>query len=182
MLHSKIRVFSFFNKPFYCFVMYIRHSSALRTHHLKTHRFADNDLIFGNGPSSLPVMCVQNSCQKEEVEAVIYGSYRYSLILACFYQLFCRKRLRQETNLFKHYVPHPGRPHVVFTHIVRQLLNNQIMYLRADHYIFFKYARRRLWRILLTRLKKSRILLLFSSMEVVSSCLRPYLAKIGMRS
>lgn len=105
MLQGKIRVFSFFNKPFYCLVMYIRHSSALRTHHLEAYLFADNDLIFGNGSSSLPVMSVQNPCQKEEIETVIDGCNRYTFIFACLYQLFSRKRLRQETNLFKHYVP-----------------------------------------------------------------------------
>jgi len=105
MLQDKIRVFSFFNKPFYRLVMDLCHSSTSRTHHLEAYRLADNDLIFGNGSSSLPVMSVQNPCQKEEIEAVIYCCYRYTLILTCLYQLFSRKRLRQETNLIKHHIP-----------------------------------------------------------------------------
>lgn len=182
MLQVKIRVFSFFDEPFYGFIMYLCQSSASRTHHLYARGLTDNEFIFGSGSSSLSVMCVQNLCQKEEVETVIYRCHRDPLYLTDLYQFFRRKRLRQETYLFKHHIPDSGGSHAFFTDIGTQLLDGQIMYLGADHYISFKYARRRLWRILSTRLKKSKILLFVSSMEVVSSCFRPYLAKIGIRS
>lgn len=133
MLHVKIRVLSFFNQPLDSFVMYLRQSSALGTHHLHPHRFSDDQFIFGCRATSLSVMRPQNLCQNKQIDGIIYRSDRNSLFFTRFHQLLCREGLRQLTDLLQHHVSHSGRAHAVCTQIGIQLLKCLIMYLAVDH-------------------------------------------------
>jgi len=170
MLHIKIRIFAFSHQSFNCCIVKICHSSAVLANDLHTYGIGRCQFVFSSRLTSLPAGSVQNVCQNEQVERIIHRTHRNSFLLAYFCQLLCRERLRQLADLLQDHITDHGRSHVMLMHVGAQSLECCLICFFSFHndQISFMYARRRLCCTWSIRLKKSKILLFFSNIAVVS--------------
>lgn len=140
MLYIEIRVFPFPHKPFDRFVMKLRHTAAFLADYLHAHRVTGKQFIFcSSTAAALPFICMQNSCQNEQIERIIYGSDGNSFCFAGFNQLVGGKRLGKRTHLFQYHIPYCRRTHIVRAYVRTQQSQCTRIYLRPFHFPFSSF-------------------------------------------
>lgn len=141
------------------------------------------DLIFRGYMSPLTLTAANDVCFDEQIQCIIDGSLRYTVLRAGIDQLFGGERLMEVACALQHPISHTRRAHVICAHICIQTFRRTVIYFRlfqlANGLI---YALCRLCCLWSNCLKNDNTLALVSNMLVVSSLRMPYRLMIGIWS